>query len=315
MSLRFIDVSAIVDKNRDSLKRQVQDTLKKIFNTYVNIAFSGRKDSIVNLDLAQRALLHNCFEVMFGDTDMEFPTTRTRDFVDWTQNYCIERDIYFYTARSEYTELDMGKKFPGQYSYHPILELGSAEVYLYIYSQELPLNQAYKLGFSRVGCIMCPNSSEKHKCLTEPVDSYCERIIENSSKDLSGNNAQLFREAGGWKARLSSRELKFAEDERFECEENESYHCFIVTSFKPDWKVWHKTIGDLYESSDSGDEDIWKCHLKRISIKTILAKTQYCIQCKSYTVECSYRKISIQDGFIEILDSCARCHACLNMLT
>ena len=33
------------------------------------------------LDLVQRALPHNEFEVLFGDTDMEFPTTY--DAIDW----------------------------------------------------------------------------------------------------------------------------------------------------------------------------------------------------------------------------------------
>ena len=87
-------------------------------------------------------------------------------------------------SRSGYDEMSMGKKMAGQYSFHPILEWSSAEIYLYIYSQGLLLNDAYKYGFNRVGCIMCPNSSEKHEyikrqCFPELVDEYCERITQN----------------------------------------------------------------------------------------------------------------------------------------
>ena len=65
--LRFIDVPAMVLKNRDIMEQLVQDTIKKIYNTYVEykskvdvfyVAFSGGKDSVVALDLVQRALPH-----------------------------------------------------------------------------------------------------------------------------------------------------------------------------------------------------------------------------------------------------------------
>lgn len=185
MPLRFVDIPAMVEKNRDLLEKLAQDTIKKIYNNYTKhkdkvdvfyVAFSGGKDSIVVFDLVQRALPHNGFEVMFGDTDMEFATTKT--VVEWANEYCHEHGISFYiaradmnaldswdlfgaparrlrwcctvhktapvinklceihgmnrihammitgvrgdesVARSDYDELSMGKKLPGQYSYH-----------------------------------------------------------------------------------------------------------------------------------------------------------------------------------------------------
>ena len=234
--LRFVDIPAMVEKNRDLLEKLAAETIKKIYNTYVEymdrvdvfyVAFSGGKDSVVALDLVQRALPHNKFEVLFGDTDMEFPTTKS--LVAQIENFCQERDIAFFTAkatmsasdswdffgpparrlrwcctvhktapvinklceihninrihsmmitgvrgdesasRAEYDELSLGKKMPGQHSFHPLLEWSSAEVFLYIYSQELPMNTAYKYGFNRVGCIMCPNSSEKHEYIKKQL--------------------------------------------------------------------------------------------------------------------------------------------------
>ena len=82
--LRFVDIPAMVDKNRQLMEQLVQETIKKIYNTFIEykdkvdvfyVAFSGGKDSVVTLDLVQRALPHNEFKVLFGDTGMEFPDT------------------------------------------------------------------------------------------------------------------------------------------------------------------------------------------------------------------------------------------------
>lgn len=63
--LRFVDIPAMVEKNRDLLEKLAAETIKKIYNTYVEymnrvdvfyVAFSGGKDSVVALDLVQRAL-------------------------------------------------------------------------------------------------------------------------------------------------------------------------------------------------------------------------------------------------------------------
>lgn len=410
--LRFVDIPAMVDKNRDLIEKLAQDTIKKIYNTYMKqqdkvdifyVAFSGGKDSVVVLDLVQRALPHNSFEVLFGDTDMEFPTTY--DLVKKVERFCEGEGISFYTARAglsasdswdffgpparrlrwcctvhktapvinllcdihefkkirsmmitgvrgdesaaraDYDTLSLGKKLAGQYSFHPILEWSAAEIYIYMYMQELYINEAYKYGFNRVGCIMCPNSSEKHeyikkRCFPNEVNLYCEKIISNSKKDLSGLNAKRFLDVGGWKTRLSGRELRFTEEERFLYEETKISHKFTIVNLKPEWKIWYKTIGELVQQNDSeflleydgiirkgvlrtvGDLSIFEIEnigktkntIEFISyFKSILAKTQYCIFCKTCVAECPYRNIKMDSNQLFISDNCIRCRACLKI--
>lgn len=118
MPLRFVDIPAMVEKNRDLLEKLAADTIKKIYNTYVEymdrvdvfyVAFSGGKDSIVVLDLVQRALPHNKFKVLFGDTGMEFPDTYTA--VDVTAEQCKEQGIEFVRAKSHYSPEESWRKF------------------------------------------------------------------------------------------------------------------------------------------------------------------------------------------------------------
>ena len=45
--------------------------------------------------------------------------------------------------------------------------------------------------------------------------------------------------------------LNLREEERFEYEETKRLHRFTVIQLKPEWKMWYKTIGKLYESSET----------------------------------------------------------------
>ena len=49
-------------------------------------------------------------------------------------------------TRAEYEYENYGKKQKGQYSHNPILEWTSAEIWLYIYANDVMLNEAYKKG-------------------------------------------------------------------------------------------------------------------------------------------------------------------------
>lgn len=411
--LRSVDIAKTIEKNDSIMEPFVQETIQNIYNTYrkyknkaniIYVAFSGGKDSIVVLDLVQRSLPHSDFNVMFGNTDMEFPTTI--DLITKVKNGCKKKGIAFYEAksdfpaeeswkkfgpparrvrwccsvhktvpvinkiceiysferlkammitgvrgdesssRSNYDELSLGKKMSGQYSFHPILNWSSAEVFLYIYKRNLIMNESYKLGFNRVGCIMCPNSTEKHEYLKRQffpneVDKFCDIIVKTSKKDLSGENAQIFLENGGWKSRLSGRELAFSEEERFKFEEKKNSLLFYVTNLSSNWIEWYKTIGEIGETTDGyllEYDGTWrKCLLKteekvttfeikndkrsKNSIefvylfKCLLAKAQYCINCMTCVAECPQRNISMDTKTIHISNNCTRCHACLKILS
>lgn len=116
--LRFVDVQSMVEKNKDILENLSQDTIRVIYNAFIDfedkvdlfyVAFSGGKDSVVALDLVQRALPHNKFKVLFGDTRMEFSDTYKA--VEEAEKHCEELGIDFLRAKSELAPTETWDKF------------------------------------------------------------------------------------------------------------------------------------------------------------------------------------------------------------
>ena len=413
--LRFVDIPAMVEKNRELLEGLVQDTIKKVYNTYQEyknkidifyVAFSGGKDSVVALDIVQRALPHNDFMVLFGDTGMEF--SDTYKVVDEIEKLCSKNGIQFLksssplspietwnkfgppaqtmrwccsvhktapqiillrdyfknphfkgmaftgvrgdesASRSEYDDVSLGEKVKGQYSCHPILEWSSAELFAYIYARNLIINDAYKKGNSRAGCLVCPLAASKNMFFKEQsysksehgeltTTTFNEIIIKTTAKDLSSPAAvKEFMDIGGWKARRSGKELSFAKEL---CTESFEKGILSITLAKQstDWKEWIKTVGAVTFIENGDVEIIYEGHPYIISqtqsgetttfniaintntkrdiyfmsaLKTIFRKAAYCISCGVCEANCPNGFISFNNGKVVIDDRCIKCKKC-----
>ena len=414
-ALRFVDIPNMVEKNRDLLEKLAQDTVKKIYNTYVEnsdkvdvfyVAFSGGKDSIVTLDLVQRALPHNCFKVLFGDTGMEFPDTY--ETVDKVEEQCLENGIAFYraksefspeytwntigppaqkmrwccsvhktapqilllrtlmnnprfrgmalmgvradesTSRSKYDDLNFGTKHQGQYDYYPILHWNSAELFLYLYQRNLIINETYKKGNSRAGCLVCPmeavkNTWFKDQSYADSLDichstTFFNNIIVDKTfaKDLPPNHLREFMDIGVWRSRHNGSKLS-APENIYHDERNGKDYVITLDRISVDWKEWIKTVGEVYFTSN--DTVIIDCNDQRYVInyniqnekytfvikdignaqkdiyflswiKIVLKKSAYCITCHVCEANCPYGYITMVDNTLHIDDKCIKCKKC-----
>ena len=84
--------------------------------------------------------------------------------------------------RSTYERIGKGVKHNGVINARPIYFWSSTEVYLYLFLNKLPINPAYRFGKPRVGCLICPFSSEwddmiVNKCYPNEVAPFVERIV------------------------------------------------------------------------------------------------------------------------------------------
>lgn len=404
--LRFVDIPAMVEKNGNIIEQLAQDTIKKIYNTFVEyqkkvdvfyVAFSGGKDSIVTLDLVQRALPHNSFKVLFGDTGMEFPDTYKT--VEEVKKVCAEGEIEFLTSRSqyepdytwskfgppatvhrwccsvhktspqiivlrdalgkpdftgmafigvraseslsrsEYDYVSLGEKHKGQYSCNPILEWNSAELYAYIYLRQLYLNEAYKKGNRRAGCLVCPRAAERNEymariCYPAQFNALMDKVRDMYSHNFrTEDKLEEFIRNGGWKARKNGRDLPL----KIDYKEKSDAHFFQITvdSPKTDWREWIKTIGVIKNDSSPyiidfrGSEyqfevvetndclkvryDIAlakKAPLFTKLLKNVFRKTACCIGCKECEADCHKGMIHMHDGKVTIAEGCVHCSQC-----
>ena len=404
--LRFVDIPAMVEKNGNIIEQLAQDTIKKIYNTFVEyqkkvdvfyVAFSGGKDSVVTLDLVQRALPHNSFKVLFGDTGMEFPDTYKT--VEEVKKVCAEGEIEFLTSRSqyepdytwskfgppatvhrwccsvhktspqiivlrdalgkpdftgmafigvraseslsrsEYDYVSLGEKHKGQYSCNPILEWNSAELYAYIYLRQLYLNEAYKKGNRRAGCLVCPRAAERNEymariCYPAQFNALMDKVRDMYSHNFrTEDKLEEFIRNGGWKARKNGRDLPLKTDYK----EKSDAHFFQITvdSPKTDWREWIKTIGVIKNDSSPyiidfrGSEyqfevvetndclkvryDIAlakKAPLFTKLLKNVFRKTACCIGCKECEADCHKGMIHMHDGKVTIAEGCVHCSQC-----
>lgn len=240
-------------------------------------------------------------------------------------------------ARSNYEYENFGKKQKGQYSYNAILDWTSAEIWLYIFANNLIVNNAYKKGNSRAGCLFCPMSGGlsdyiRHSNYGKEIDQYV-NYIKSTYSGTQPKAIESYITNGGWNARKNGRELK---DNEYRCNEKIENGQLIIQVVKPtsEWKEWIKTIGPLRKSGngfsvsfenanfDFTVEDQPNGYLVSILdtvlkqrpsfgkyFRQVFRKASYCVGCKVCETNCRRGCISFKNGKVSI-DGCVHCHQC-----
>lgn len=243
-------------------------------------------------------------------------------------------------ARSQYKYENYGMKQKGQFSHNPILEWTSAEIWIYMYTNKIPINNAYKKGNSRAGCLFCPMSGGisdyfRSSSYPEEIKKYiCAIKSRYAGVSSKKNNSDSYIVNGGWNARKNGRELTH---NPFRCIENIQNGLLTISVKDPDseWLEWIKTIGDLnekgnniYEVSFSGEninfmvnpyKNGYNVCISEDYIKNqptfgklfrqVFRKASYCKSCKVCESNCRNGCISFSSGKVKI-NNCIRCHEC-----
>lgn len=254
-------------------------------------------------------------------------------------------------SRSFYEDASDGVKNASQLNRMPILDWGAHELWLYIFANRLVVNEAYKKGIARVGCIACPDSAARYmwfakEAYPQMIKKYEDIIIETSTKNfLTSDEKNDFVGTVDWGARKSGVVLRATLSNPIRINAN------LDTTFesqffeKSTFLEWIKTIGNVvvekesgqsllkiptsidsgipfnYQMSHTGETVVtfeFRSESERSELlpllQDVLRKTIACVGCQACEAQCNFGAISFRGGKVEIdAKRCKHCYSCYDI--
>lgn len=126
-------------------------------------------------------------------------------------------------SRSKYDRESDSPKITKQKVISPIIDWFDCDVWLYILTRKIDFNDAYRLGFSRVGCWCCPNNSFWSEFLSkihhaDEFYKFRDILLDNAIK-IGKPDPEEYVDSGAWKAKQGGNGIDYAHKQ--------------VVSFKP----------------------------------------------------------------------------------
>lgn len=251
--------------------------------------------------------------------------------------------------RSAYNRVGEGVKHIKLINCRPILKWNATETYLYLYKNHIPLNPAYTLGLTRVGCGICPFASDWSEYVIRKrypqITADYVGVIEQMAKNMGISPKEKIDEyiaSGNWKKNAGGKGLAqdasridiISKEPNFEC---------IVQSPKVDWETWFSTIGEYFLEKSSETQYKGELKFNETVVKFEIAygekslrfkafgttnqvmlisyltkaftKTAYCECCGVCEIECPSGALTVR-GCVQIDRSkCVHCHNCFEFNT
>ena len=242
------------------------------------------------------------------------------------------------TRRSAYNRIGKGKHI-NTFNAHPILDWSVTETFLYIMLHQLPNNPAYRLGFSRVGCVICPFGSDWSDFLVGKLYPKCRKPFLDKLHNWVGisgiKDVDTFIKSRRWHiSALGSPDIKNLERVLVSC----ANHTTKITLLSPssDFFEWLKVLGDYSIGYDKNSfngslkigKDIIPFEGKKSQSKIeitfssenksfinnlirIAHKAAYCVNCEVCEVQCPTGALQILPK-LSIGSQCVHCLKCLS---
>lgn len=122
-------------------------------------------------------------------------------------------------SRSKYNRVEDNAesvKIQKQKVASPIFLWQDIDIWLYILGEKIDFNDAYRLGYDRVGCWCCPNNNERAQFLSsiympKQAKKWRDFLIDFAVK-VGKSDPEVYVDTGKWKARQGGNGLPAAED-------------------------------------------------------------------------------------------------------
>lgn len=242
--------------------------------------------------------------------------------------------------RSSYNRIGKGVKHSFVINARPIFDWNTTEVFMYLLLHDLPVNEAYRVGKPRVGCIFCPFGSPWDDMIVnriypkalKPFLSKIEFIVQERKIP----NATEYIAERYWKLRSSGTNVGNRTLVQIKSSVNE-FIC-VTTNGKKDILVWLPTIGDVkikqtetcaegyftfekqaykFQIERTGNKATFKVqdgnNIKlRYMLRRIAHKAAYCINCEACEIECPTGALSVYPTINIDTTKCIHCHKCVD---
>ena len=245
--------------------------------------------------------------------------------------------------RNTYNRIGKGIKHNGVINARPILLWNTTEVFLYLFKYNLSINSAYRMGKPRVGCLICPFSSEWDDMIvntvyTQELSPFLTRL-EDWAKSRQIPNLQEYIQDHKWKLRASGNSIDSKSNVVFK---NASLGTFqaTVSNAQKDIITWLPVVGQVV-ANEKGKTTTgnfkYKEHIYDFTIeyhnnranytfivpnitdvvligllKRICYKSTFCINCEACEVECPTGALSVYPSVLIDSKKCVHCFNCLD---
>lgn len=245
-------------------------------------------------------------------------------------------------ARSTYSRIGTGVKHNNVVNVRPIFEWSVTEVWLYLLLKNLPINSAYRKGLNRVGCVICPLSSELGDCLDyhffpQKAQPFIDKLREKAAQSHIPDINKYLKERK-WKVRAGGNNHHTDTSINF----IKSSVDLIINIINPKEDIfeWVKTLGDIAVVEETPTKKI--IQVKRNDriftfdfefnkanqillqvenvvsdvvftslIKRVINKSSYCVHCEVCEVECPTGALSVVPKVKIDESKCVHCVRCL----
>lgn len=243
--------------------------------------------------------------------------------------------------RSNYSRIGKGVKHDTAINARPIFYWSLVEVFLYLWNHGIQINEAYRQGLTRAGCLICPFGNEWNEMIVsrrykENLAPFLSRI-EAQARKSGVKDVEKYVGEGGWKRRGSGDWV----DKEGYLDVVSTAPTFKAKIVKPSIPIdsFLRTLGEygLVEKGSVGigyikiKDTVHDVAIRKVgggkqyveidgvcdselskSIRRTLLKGTFCVHCGACEVECPTGALTVFPKVSIDAAKCISCHKCLD---
>jgi 3'-phosphoadenosine 5'-phosphosulfate sulfotransferase (PAPS reductase)/FAD synthetase/ferredoxin len=252
------------------------------------------------------------------------------------------------SKREAYDRIGKQVKHLNVINARPIFNWNLTEIFIYLFSRNLTINQGYRYGLTRVGCVICPFSSDwneriANKIYPDKVKPFID-IVKKATIESGVKDVDDYIKQGRWKRRSGSKS-NYSGESRLDIISQQNDLVTVLTNPQENLLEWIKVLGPIviYQNDTIIKGDIkFKEFLCNFSIenninqngnkslvtfynlgnypsllskvKKVINKSTYCNHCLSCEIECPTGAL-IVEPFVKVdAEKCIHCAKCIDFI-